>query len=573
MSFADLKQKIEPLFGADQISLVERAYQFAEKAHAGQTRKSGEPYLVHPLFIALKLAELKMDQATIAAALLHDVVEDSGVLLSTIEAEFGSDVAFLVDGVTKLGKLKYRGIERMAESLRKMVLATAEDVRVVLIKLNDRLHNMETLKALPEEKHRRIALETLEIYAPLADRLGLGSLKARLEDLAFPYVYPEEHSWLSRNVRDAFEERSEYLKQLAPEIEKVLREEAVPIIAMDARAKHQYSLWRKLMKFDMDIAKIHDLIALRVIVPTVADCYQALGVIHAHWRPLPGKIKDYIALPKPNGYKSLHTTVFGPDGKIAEIQIRTIAMHEEAEHGIAAHWKYSQTKQTKLYHENVASKADKKEISWVKDLRDWQKDVSDSDEFLQTLKIDFFKNRIFALTPKGDAVDLPEGATALDFAYHVHSQIGNSASGARVNGKMVPLDHEISNFDVVEIITQKNKKPAADWLEFVKTSMARKHITSRLRRDAEQKRFGTKPGGLLVELRVTARDRIGLLNDLTSAIRAFRINIRDHKTETAHRSHPLIILTCAIKSSDELRKLLMKLKSVKGVEEVNYKIL
>ncbi|MBI2054784.1 MAG: RelA/SpoT family protein [Candidatus Sungbacteria bacterium] len=573
MSFAELKEKIIKNYDTTDITLVERAYKFAEKVHEGQTRKSGDAYITHPLAIASALADLKLDQATIAAALLHDVIEDGGATEDDVKKEFGEDVAFLVEGVTKLGKLKYRGAERMAESLRKMFLATAEDIRVVLIKLMDRAHNMETLRALPEEKQKRIALETLEIYAPLADRLGLGQLKARLEDLAFPYVYPEEYQWLQNNVKEAFKERVKYIEHIMPVVRELLSKENIPVLAMDARAKHQYSLWRKLAKFDMDVTKINDLVALRIIVPTVSDCYQALGAIHAGWRPLPGKIKDYIALPKPNGYKSLHTTVFGPDGEIVEFQIRTEEMHEEAEHGIAAHWAYNEHKKTKGYKTSAPSEADKDKIHWVSQLKDWQKDVPDPNEFLNSLKIEFFKNRIFVLTPKGDAIDLPEGATALDFAYHVHSQIGDTASGARVNGKMVPLNHELSNFDVAEIITQKNKKPSADWLGFVKTSMARRHITSKIRRAEEDRRFSEHQGKQMVEVRVIAKDRVGLVNDLTAVVASFKINIKGMRTERGERSHPLVLMNCPVKSNDEMRKLLMKLKSVRGVEEVGYRII
>lgn len=572
MSVTELREKILNL-GITDTTLVERAYKFAEKAHAGQKRKSGEPYISHPFTIALRLADLKLDQATIAAALLHDVVEDCGVPLETIEHEFGKDVAFLVDGVTKLGKLKYRGAARMAESLRKMFLATAEDIRVVLIKLVDRLHNMETLKAVREDKQKRIALESLEIYAPLADRLGLGALKAKLEDLAFPYVYPEEYEWVEKNIKSAFQEREKYIKRITPQIIDLLIQENVRYLGIDARVKHKYSLWRKLLKYDLDITKIHDLIALRIIVPTVADCYQALGATHAKWRPMPGKIKDYIALPKPNGYKSLHTTVFGPEGEVIEIQIRTKEMHDQAEKGIAAHWNYAEKKSSKEYQKGVAAVVDMKRTAWVGELRDWQKDVPDSEEFMQSLKIDFFRHRIFCLTPKGDVIDLPEGATALDFAYRVHSKIGDTATGARVNGKMVPLNHELANAEVVEIITQKNKKPNPDWLQFVKTEMAKKHIQASARRESQEKVFAAHHGKTLVEIRIIAKDRLGLLNELTAVVTSFKISMKGVRSEREQRAHPLIIMNCPVKSNDELRKLLMKLKSVKGVLEVEYKII
>lgn len=572
MSVTELREKISKMGIADT-ALVERAYRFAEKAHTGQKRKTGEPYISHPYTIALRLADLKLDQSTIAAALLHDVVEDCGIPIETIQKEFGDDVAFLVDGVTKLGKLKYRGAERMAESLRKMFLATAEDIRVILIKLLDRLHNMETLAAVREDKQKRIALESLEIYAPLADRLGLGAIKARLEDLAFPYVYPEEYQWVEKNIKSAFHERERYIKLITPQIIDLLIKENVRYLGIDARVKHKYSLWQKLLKYDMDIAKIHDLIALRIIVPTIADCYQVLGAVHAKWRPMPGKIKDYIALPKPNGYKSLHTTVFGPEGEVIEFQIRTKDMHDQAEHGIAAHWNYAEQKASKAYKKGIAPSADASRTAWVGELRDWQKDIPDSEEFMQSLKIDFFRHRIFCLTPKGDVIDLPEGATALDFAYRVHTKIGDAATGARVNGKMVPLNHELSNAEVVEVITQKNKKPNPDWLQFVKTSMAKKHIQASARRESQEKVFTAHRGKTLVEIRVTAKDRLGLLNELTAVVTSFKIVMKGVRSEREQRSHPLIIMNCPVKSNEELRKLLMKLKSVKGVLEVEYKII
>ena len=571
VTFHTLLEKVKA-YDSDT-AIIERAFLFANKVHAGFKRKSGEPYITHPLAVASYLADLRLDASTVAAAILHDTAEETGISVENIRKEFGEDIAFLVDGVTKLGKLKYRGVERMAESLRKMFFAIAEDIRVVLIKLHDRLHNMETLGALPPEKQKRIALETLEIYAPLASRLGFGDLKARLEDLAFPYVYPEEHQLVLKLAKGEMSERAKYIEKLRPVIKQEMDKEGTAVHDIHARAKHYYSLWRKLIKYDMDMEKIHDLIALRIIVPTVEDCYGALGVIHARWKPLPGLIKDYIAMPKPNGYKSLHTTIFGPDGEIIEIQIRTPEMHDEAEHGIAAHWAYSEHKKSEDYRKKIASAAKDAELSWVNQLRDWQKDVSDTSEFMESLKIDFFKNRIFCLTPKGDAIDLPEGASAVDFAYHVHSQIGDSAAGARVNGKMVPLNHELSNGDVVEIITQKNKRPNPDWLSFVKTSMARKHISSIVRKTAREKVFSQKQGGQMVEVRVAAKDRVGLVRDITDVVSSFKISIKGMRTERGERSHPLVLMNCPVKSDDELRRLLTKLRSVKGVEEVSYRII
>src|SRR3989338_836067 len=453
MSVNELLEKMKKQKRSEEeLALVRRAYDYAAKAHADQKRKSGEPYLIHPFSTATRLLDLHLDTPTIAAALLHDVCEGTKHTAEDIKKAFGEEIAFLVEGVTKLDKIRYRGTERTAESLRKMFLAIAQDLRIVLLKLVDRLHNMETLKFVAQEKQRRIALETLEIYAPLAYRLGIGELKGQLEDLAFPYVYPTEYQWLRETLKDHFEDRKQYVERLKPIVAEELTREHIPFINLHARAKHYYSLYKKLLKFDMDLDKVFDLVALRLIVQTEEECYGALGVVHKLWRPVPGLVKDYIALPKPNGYRSLHTTIFGPEKKVTEFQIRTKEMHLEAEQGIAAHWAYTEGKSTKSYQEKGIIFASKKELGWVSQLRDWQKEFSKPDEFIESLKIDFFKNRIFVLTPKVDVIDLPEGSTPVDFAYQVHTDIGNQASGARINGKMVPLDHGLHNGDVVDII-------------------------------------------------------------------------------------------------------------------------
>lgn len=462
------------------IALVERAFVFAAEAHSGQKRMSGEPYIIHPVSTAYRLAHMRLDAETISGALLHDVCEDTHVSPKDIRKVLGERIAFLVEGITKLDQVRYRETERDAENLRKMFLAVAKDIRIVLIKLADRFHNMETLHYVAPEKRKRIAMETLEIYAPLAYRLGIGELKGQLEDLAFPYAYPQEHHWLMRHIKDTLEERRAYAARLIPKIQRELECEKLYPKNIHARAKHHYSLYRKLVMRNEDIRNIHDLIALRIIVGTVEECYRALGIIHKFWPPLPGRIKDYIATPKPNGYQSLHTTVFGPEKKITEIQIRTPSMHEEAENGIAAHWAYTELKN------NPATAAVKglphaKNLAWVSQLREWQKEFQNPEDFLESLKIDFFKDRIFVFTPKGEVLDLPEGSTPIDFAYQIHSQVGDTAVGARVNGRMVTLSHELKNVDVVEILTQKNKKPSQGWLKFVKTASAKKKILSVLR--------------------------------------------------------------------------------------------
>ncbi|HRY52306.1 MAG TPA: RelA/SpoT family protein [Candidatus Portnoybacteria bacterium] len=457
--------------------LIERAYDFAKKIHAGQKRASGEDYIAHCIGAAEIVADLKVDSKTIAATLLHDVIDDGpgdkAELEKQVEKEFGREITFLVNGVTKLGKIKYRNVQRQIENLRKMFLAMAEDIRVVIIKLADRLHNMRTLSALPEEKQQRIANETLNIYAPLADRLGIGHLKGELEDLSFKHLMNGEYQWLLNQVRDQIDQREKYLAKIIPDLKKEIQKEGVSLIEIHWRAKHYWSLYKKLQRYEMNLNRIYDLVALRIIVKDIDDCYATLGLIHKLWRPLPGRIKDYIALPKPNGYQSIHTTVFCQGGKITEIQIRTQKMHEEAEHGIAAHWYYSEQKGLKSYLKKIFTPAPEKELKWIKQLQDWQKETHAApEEFFQSLKIDFFKDRIFVFTPMGDVIDLPEGATPLDFAYTIHSDIGQHCQGAKVDGKMVALGTTLHNGQVVEIITQKNARPSQDWLKIAKTNQA-----------------------------------------------------------------------------------------------------
>jgi GTP diphosphokinase / guanosine-3',5'-bis(diphosphate) 3'-diphosphatase len=468
----------------DPAGIVARAFTFSENAHIKQERKSGEPYFNHAKATAETLAEWKMDDATIAAGLLHDTVEDTGVPLQTIKKEFGDDVAFLVDGVTKLGHLKYRGAKEKAENLRKMVLALSQDLRVIFIKLADRLHNMRTLGALPPDKQERVALETDEIYASLAYRLGMHNLSGELQDLAFPFLHPKEYEWLLNTAKEHYEERLRYLESVKPALARILVEHDIQPAAIDIRAKRYASLYKKLLRHDMDIGKIYDLVAMRVIVDTVPACYAALGVIHEAWPPAPHRMKDYIAIPKPNGYRSLHTTVIGPDKKTVEIQIKTKEMLEENEYGVAAHWLYDRQRSGEPL--SYRGKRLAKELAWVQQLADWQKQFEkrseNPEEFLETMKVNFFTDRIFVVTPRGDAIDLPAGATPIDFAYHIHSEIGNSATGAKVNGVLVPLDHRLKSGDVVEILVQKGKKPSEDWLRFVKTGIARDHIRTALRR-------------------------------------------------------------------------------------------
>lgn len=460
---------------ADDAEIISRAYEFAEAIHKDQKRLSGEPYFSHCVAVAELLASLNMDAKTIAAGLLHDTHEDGGVTLAEIEKQFGKEVAFLVDGVTKLGKYKYRGVVRHAESLRKLFLAVSKDMRVLVIRLADRLHNMKTLSHVRDDKQRRIALETLEIYAPIANRLGMGRIKGDLEDLAFPYVFPKEYAWVSALRKERSKNATKRLEKIHRDLQTLLHGESVEIITADYRIKHLYSLYRKLLRYDKDIEKIYDIAALRVIVPTETDCYRVLGVIHGMWQPLPGRIKDYIATPKPNGYQSLHTSIFTGDGGIVEIQIRTNKMHEEAEYGVAAHFSYKEG----LRHSNGEGALGKK-FHWIQELVKWQKQVSGPNEFLSNLQMDFFKDRVFVFTPKGDVIDLPEESLPLDFAYAVHSGIGDRLAGVKVNNKLVSLDTKLKNGDIVEIVTKKTSAPSAKWLSYAKTAIAKKHIKAAL---------------------------------------------------------------------------------------------
>lgn len=471
------------------LDLVRLAYEFAEEAHRGQTRKSGEPYINHSLETAITLARMGLDQDTIIAGLLHDVPEDTNITLVEVEKNFGAEVAKLVLGITKLGKIKYRGIERYAENLRRMFVSMAQDIRIVLIKMADRLHNLKTLASLPPEKKQRIARESLEIYAPIANRLGMGFIKGELEDLAFPYVYPAEYDWMKKEILPKIELKVEYVQKVIELLKKEIGQRRIKTISIHGRPKRLYSLFRKLNRpeYNHDVAKIYDLVAIRIIVSNVGDCYNVLGIIHQLWKPMPGRIKDYIAQPKPNGYQSLHTTVFCQDSKIVEFQIRTKEMHEQAEYGIAAYWHYKESDK-KSHRIGTKGYTLPKKLKWVEELVKWQREIQENNEYLKELTVDVFHNRIFVLTPKGDVIDLPEEATPVDFAYHVHSFIGDHCVGAKINDQMASLDSILKNGDVVEIITNKNRpSPGRDWLNFVKTSAAKSKIRAKLAsRDNQQ---------------------------------------------------------------------------------------
>ncbi|MDO8505116.1 MAG: RelA/SpoT family protein [bacterium] len=461
------------------VALVENAYLYAEKAHEGQMRISGKPYFTHAVATAQTLADWHLPDSIVIAGLLHDVPEDTATTpegvaekLKDIAEHFGKDSASLVEGVTKLGKIQYHGVERYVENLRKMFMAVAQDVRVIFIKFADRLDNLKDLDIVPEQKRIRIAKEALEIYAPIANRLGMGAIKGDLEDLSFQYVHPSEYRWVVTLLEERVPPREEYLEKIGKIAKEDLKKSKIIPISVHGRVKRLYSLYKKILEKDRDIAKVHDLVAERIIVQSVQDCYATLGILHQRWTPLKGRIKDYVAQPKPNGYQSLHTTVFCEDGEIVEFQIRTQQMHDEAEFGIAAHWFYTE--------QGKKSVIPDRQLKWLKDLTELQKNIHDHTKFLETLeslKIDFFNNRIFVFTPKGDVIDLPEGATPVDYAYAIHTEIGNKCTAARVNDQMVQLTSTLRSGDVITIITDKNRKgPSSDWMEFAKTSHARSKI-------------------------------------------------------------------------------------------------
>ncbi len=469
ITLEELLKRISDYHKTEDLSLVEKAYRFAEEKHDGQKRKSGEPYFTHPAQVAYSLADLGLDTQSICAALLHDVVEDTDTTYEDVTREFGETVTLLVDGVTKLDKIPYTSKEeQQIENLRKMFFAMAKDVRVIVIKLADRLHNMRTLKYQSEEKQREIARETLEVYAPLAHRLGMSRIKWELEDLALRYIDPIAYYEIVDKISQKREERELYISDIMESLKSRL--DSLGIEArLEGRAKHFYSIYRKMFIQNKGIDELYDLFAVRVIVNTIADCYSVLGMVHELYKPMPGRVKDYIAMPKPNMYQSLHSTLIGPNGTPFEIQIRTKEMHHTAENGIAAHWKYKEGK-------SGVSDMDSK-LEWIKQLLEIQKDMTNAEDFMQTLKIDMFSDEVFVFTPKGDVISLPVGATPIDFAYAIHSAVGNRMTGARVNGKIVTLDHALKNGDIVDVITAGGGKgPNLDWLKICKTSQARNKI-------------------------------------------------------------------------------------------------
>ena len=473
--YRELTDKLKKYHPSDDISMIEKAYQVADRAHRDQVRKSGEPFIIHPLSVATILADLEMDKETIAAGLLHDVVEDTILSIEDIEKEFGREIAYLVDGVTKLSKLQYQGnkMEFQADNLRKMFLAMAKDIRVIIIKLADRLHNMRTLRFQPEEKQKEIARETLDIYSPIAQRLGISKIKVELDDLSLKYLQPDIYYDLVDKIAVKKSEREKMVRDIVLEVKHHMDEAGIKT-TVDGRVKHFFSIYKKMVNQNKTLDQIYDLFAVRIYVDSVKDCYAALGIIHEMYKPMPGRFKDYIAMPKSNMYQSLHTTLIGPGGVPFEIQIRTYDMHKTAEYGIAAHWKYKEASDGK-----TPDMREEEKLAWLRQILEWQRDMSDNKEFLTIIKgdLNLFSDQVYCFTPTGDVITLPAGSTPVDFAYAIHSAVGNRMIGAKVNGKLVNIDYIISNGDRIEIITSQNSKgPSRDWLGIVKSTQARSKI-------------------------------------------------------------------------------------------------
>ena len=484
--YRTLVEGVKRYHPSDDLTMIAKAYQVAEEAHKGQKRKSGEPYIIHPLCVAIILADLELDKESIAAGLLHDVVEDTIMTTEELEKKFGSEVALIVDGVTKLGRLSYSKdkVEEQAENLRKMFLAMAKDIRVILVKLADRLHNMRTAKYWSPEKQKEKARETMDIYAPIAQRLGISKIKVELDDLSLKYLEPEAYYDLVKNVNMKREERQAFVDSIVEDVKKKI--EAAGIKGeVNGRIKHFFSIYKKMVNQHKTLDQIYDLFAVRIIVDTVKDCYAALGVIHEMYTPIPGRFKDYIAMPKSNMYQSLHTTLIGPNGQPFEIQIRTYEMHRTAEYGIAAHWKYKEASDGK----KTGPEQEEEKLSWLRQILEWQQDMSDNHEFMSLLKSDLnlFSDNVYCFTPAGDVKTLPSGSCAIDFAYSIHSAVGNRMVGARVNGKLVPIETELHNGDRVEIITSLNSKgPSRDWLKIAKSAQAKSRINQWFRHELKE---------------------------------------------------------------------------------------
>jgi len=515
--YARLVERVRSYHPDPDLDQLRAAYEYARDSHAEQKRKSGEPYITHPLEVTEIVATLKLDVSSLCASLLHDVVEDTEATLIDLKNRFGEEVAFLVDGLTKLNKLRFNTREeRQAENFRKMVIAMSRDLRVILIKLCDRVHNMRTLEHMPEHKQVVIAQETLDIYAPLANRLGISRFKVELQDLALKYLHPEEFQDLVGKIARTKEERKRYIEEVIAILDEALRNNGLEEFELQGRPKHLFSIYRKMQRSNIEFDQVYDMLAFRIITDTVAQCYEALGIVHNLWKPIPGRFKDYIAIPKPNMYQSLHTSVLGPYRERIEIQIRTHEMHEVAEEGVAAHW---------MYKEGKASPGeDEKKFAWLRQLMEWQRDLTDPKEFLETVKIDLFADEVYVFTPKGEVKSFPKGSTPIDFAYAVHTEIGHHCAGAKVNGQIVPLKYQLRNGDIVEIITNSSQRPKQDWLQFVASSRARTKIRQFVRK--EQRERSKEIGYELLDkafrragLNLNKLEKSGELEDLLSDLK------------------------------------------------------
>ena len=555
MNFDNFKNKLLEIknYSPEELSLIEKAFYFGSKVYEGIKRKSGEPYLNHCLRTALNLAELKLPYEMIVAGILHDVLEDSKIEERELKDEFGEEITFLVKGVTKISSYKYKEKNLVqAENLRKLILATIKDVRVAIIKLADRLDNMRTLEYLESEKIKRIALETSDIYVPLALRLGISEWAGELDDLALKYLDPESYNFLKSEIEKRIANGESYLESLKPLIENELKNKNVNLVKIEYRVKRISSIYKKLPRKNYDLDKIYDLLAFRIIVKTVEDCYLTLGIVHSLFKPLIHEFDDYIAFPKPNGYQSLHTTVITQEGKYIEFQIRTEEMHLYNEFGIAAYLAYADAKQTKSYQKEKPIFADEEELKIIRNLRNWQEGFSD-----------IFKEKIYVLTPKGDVVELPANSTPLDFAYKIHSYLGDHFAGARVNQKLVPIDYKLQNGDVVEIIVNKNRKPSPDWLQIVSSAHAKKKIRSQLRKE----HFIFTPK-ITTELRIVAQDRVGLLKDIANVISSQNINIVNNRSKTK-KGLAYLYFSLQVNSKKELEDLKELIRTkVKEVIEI-----
>lgn len=572
--------KTEWLNNLNTNSIILKAYEYAKKKHENIFRENGEPYINHLIRVAKLVYDWHLDENSIAAAFLHDVVEDTKTEISEIKNLFNEEIAFLVDGLTKIKEIKYKNklipenekdVEKIeAENFRKLLFSFCKDLRVLIIKLADRYDNLLTLYALSEYRQKKYAIETLDIYAPLAYRLGMNKLSSELEDLAFPYAYPKEYKWLIENLKEKYEEREKYIEKIKPEIEKILKENNIFPLQIQARAKKYYSLYKKLLRENMNIDEIYDLIAVRIIVKTIEECYLTLGIIHQYFPPLPHRIKDYIARPKLNGYRSLHTTVFCFDNKITEFQIRTLEMHQEAEYGIAAHWAYSEIKTNKNY-QIWEKKFQKKELEWVKQLQEWQENFKQSKNFLKEITEEFFKDIIYVLTPKNDIIELPKDSTPIDFAYKIHTDLGNQCITAKVNNKIVPLNYKLQSGDLVEIIVQKGKKPSMQWLEFVKTASAREKILKTLK--TKEKKLKQTIKQQFIEIKIISFDRQGYLKDVTNIFNEMKINIISLNSQVNKQNIAKTIIKINNLTEEKIKKLIQKIKEIKDTKEVNYKLI